>query len=53
MNIPMPREYYKPILPGETRRWEWTTGDMPTGWSKRVRVKPVDIVLGIEEEEEE
>ena len=52
-NVPMPDEFYKPIMPGETRKWEWTTGDMPTGWAKKVKVKAVDIVLGIEDEEEE
>jgi hypothetical protein len=52
-NVPMPSEFYKPILPGETRKWEWTTGDMPVGWAKKVKLKPVDIVVGLEEEEEE
>lgn len=52
-NVPMEAEFYKPIMPGDTRKWEWTSGDLPTGWAKKVKVKPVDIVLGIEEEEEE
>jgi hypothetical protein len=34
-NLPMPEGFDKPIAPGETRRWEWTTGDMPDGWAKK------------------
>jgi hypothetical protein len=42
-NLPMPEGFDKPIEPGETRRWEWTTGDMPDGWSKQSKLTAVDI----------
>lgn len=36
-------EYKEPLKPGESRAWKYTTGDIPTGWSKKVSVKPVNI----------
>jgi hypothetical protein len=42
-NLPMPEGFDKPIAPGETRRWEWTTGDMPDGWAKKSKLTAVDI----------
>ena len=34
--VPMPDIYYKPFKPGETRTWEWTTGNLPEGWARKV-----------------
>jgi hypothetical protein len=42
-NMPMAEGFDKPIAPGETRRWEWTTGDMPDGWAKKSKLTAVDI----------
>jgi len=41
--LPQREEFYKPIKPGETRTWEWTSGDMPAGWAKKASVTPIDI----------
>ena len=41
--LPQRDEFYQPIKPGESRTWEWTTGDMPAGWSKKATVSPIDI----------
>ena len=40
---PIEEEFKVPMKPGETRTFEWTTGDTPAGWAKKVTVKPVDI----------
>ena len=42
-NIPFEDGFDKPIAPGETRTWEWTSGDMPAGWSKQIKVEAVDL----------
>ncbi|MBN1334443.1 MAG: hypothetical protein JXB39_00625 [Deltaproteobacteria bacterium] len=39
--IPVQEGFDRPIRPGETRTWEYTDGDIPEGWSGRVRVYPV------------
>ena len=41
--IPIEEEFKQPLKPGESRTWVYTTGDMPAGWTKKVRVTPVDI----------
>ncbi len=52
--IPIEDKFKQPLQPGETRTWEYTSGDMPAGWSKKVRVAPVDIVfVGVNEAAEE
>jgi hypothetical protein len=38
--VPIEEEHKTPIKPGDSRVWWWTTGDMPAGWSKQVRVYP-------------
>ncbi|MCB9776937.1 MAG: hypothetical protein H6742_00060 [Alphaproteobacteria bacterium] len=50
-NMPVEEEFKIPMKPGETRTFEWTTGDMPADWSKKVRLKPVDIKFVGEEGE--
>lgn len=42
-NLPFEEGFDKPIEPGESRTWEWTTGDLPEGWSKKSKVAPIDI----------
>jgi len=37
--VPMEEEKKVPIKPGETRTWEWTTGDIPETWSKGVTLR--------------
>jgi hypothetical protein len=44
-NMPMAPGFDKPIGPGEVRRWEWTTGDMPAEWSKQAKLEVVEIRL--------
>ena len=51
--LPQVESFYLPLKPGETRTWEWTTGDMPAGWSKKVQVVPVDLKFVNEEESKE
>lgn len=41
--LPFEEGFDKPIAPGETRTWEWSTGTIPEGWNKKVNVFPVDI----------
>ena len=41
--LPMPEGFNKPIAPGESRQWEWTDGEMPSGWSKKAKVTATDI----------
>lgn len=31
--VPMPDEFYKPIEPGKTRHWEYTTADVPPNYA--------------------
>jgi hypothetical protein len=33
-----PESRKPPFKPGQTRNWEYTTGDIPADWSKRVRI---------------
>lgn len=42
-NLPVEEEFKVPMKPGETRTFEWTAGDMPAGWSKKARLRPVEI----------
>ena len=44
-NLPFAEGWDKPIAPGETRVWEWTTGDLPDTWSQKVEVVPVDLTF--------
>jgi len=37
-SVPMPEETKVPIKAGETRTWEWTTGELPEGWAKTTRI---------------
>ena len=41
--LPMPEGFSKPIAPGETRQWEWTTGDTPEKWAKKTVVVPINV----------
>lgn len=41
--LPLPEEYTKPLEPGQSRTWTYTTGDVPEGWSKQVKVVPVAV----------
>jgi hypothetical protein len=50
-NLPFEEGFDKPIPPNGTRRWEWTTGETPDGWAKKVAVMPVDIKwVGVSQE---
>lgn len=40
---PMPESASEPMKPGETRTWEWTTGDLPPDFSGNVRVQPMRV----------
>lgn len=51
-NIPVEEEFKVPMKPGETRTFEWTTGDLPAGWAKKARIRPVDIQFVGEKSEE-
>jgi hypothetical protein len=44
-NLPFAEGWDRPIDPGETRVWEWTTGDLPESWSQKVEVVPVDLTF--------
>jgi hypothetical protein len=37
--LPMPPEYAAPMKPGQTRAWEWSTGDLPADWAQKVRLE--------------
>lgn len=41
--MPLPEEYTKPLEPGVARTWAYTTGDVPEGWSKQVKIVPVAV----------
>ena len=43
--IPMEEEKKMPVKAGETRTWDWTTGDIPEGWAQKVSIKPTAITL--------
>lgn len=36
--VPATDEQKAPFQPGDTRTWEWTTGDVPSNWDRKVRV---------------
>lgn len=42
-NLPMEEGFSEPIAPGKSRTFEYTTGDLPAGWSKKVKLVPIDI----------
>ncbi|MFT7522112.1 MAG: tetratricopeptide (TPR) repeat protein [Kiritimatiellia bacterium] len=44
-NYGVPVEEIKkvPIKAGETRKWDLLTGEIPQGWSKKIKVKPTGI----------
>lgn len=41
--VPMEEEKSIPVKPGETRTWEWTTGDVPKNWAEKAKIKPMGI----------
>jgi hypothetical protein len=43
--LPYETGFDKPMEPGETRTWEYTDGDVPDGWSRKVRIVPVNIIF--------
>jgi hypothetical protein len=43
--LPFETGFDKPMEPGETRTWEYTDGDVPEGWSRKVKVVPVDLIF--------
>ena len=36
--VPVEEEKKKPFKPGDTITWNWTTGNVPDGWARQVRV---------------
>lgn len=42
-NLPFEEGFDKPIAPNEVRVFNFTTGDLPAGWSKKVKLVPIDI----------
>ncbi len=43
--VPVREEAKTPIQPGQTRTWEWTTGDLPPAWDRRARIFVSNIEL--------
>ena len=43
--LPYETGFDKPMEPGETRTWEYTDGDVPDGWARKVRIAPVNIIF--------
>lgn len=43
--MPILSAHTKPIQPGESRNWEYTTDEIPEGWSKKGDVIPVALRL--------
>lgn len=41
--VPMPPEASVPMKPGDTRTWEWATGDLPAGFSGQVKLVPMRV----------
>jgi hypothetical protein len=39
----LPEEYTKPLKPGDKRVWAYSSGEMPEGWSKQVKIVPVAL----------
>jgi len=44
-SIPIEEEYKKPIQPGQTRTWKWTTGNMPESWARKNQIYVSKIKL--------
>ena len=44
-NLPKPEGFSDPIAPGQSRRFEYTTNNLPAGWSKKAKLVPTDIRL--------
>ena len=47
--VPVREEFTVPMETGQTRTWEWTTGDLPQTWSGEVRVVPFKMRLAAAE----
>lgn len=43
--MPLPDGFDKPIAPGESRAWSYSTGEVPEGWTKQVKLTPIAITL--------
>ncbi len=43
--VPVEEERKVAMQPGETRTWEWTTGNLPERWDRQVRVYVSRVVL--------
>lgn len=41
--VPVSEETTKPMKAGESRVWEFTTGNVPEAWSKQVQVVPIAV----------
>ena len=41
--------YKEPLNPGETRAWEYSSGNLPAGWNRAVRVSAVNIAFAEDE----
>jgi len=41
--VPVTEETTKPLKAGESRTWEFTTGNTPEAWSKQVQVVPIAV----------
>jgi hypothetical protein len=41
--VPVSDETTKNMKPGETRVWDYTTGNVPPAWSKQVQVVPIAV----------
>lgn len=46
--LPIPEGFDKPMAPKDTRHWAYTTGDIPEGWSQKVKVVPVSVAFAKE-----
>ncbi len=44
-STPVEEERKVPMKPGETRPWDWSTGSVPEGWSRRIRAYPSRIAF--------
>ncbi len=43
--LPYETGFDKPMEPGETRTWQYTDGDVPEGWARKVRIVPVNVIF--------
>jgi hypothetical protein len=41
--VPVSEETAKPLKPGESRVWDYSTGNAPTTWAQQVKVVPVAV----------